>query len=90
MQMASDSLNMEREVLGLVEREAPITLSDRHDLSTGASDSLNLVMFVSSVTALACRLSSDNRSIISPVYPTSAPSCTEATDSFPCHVRQDF
>ena len=90
LQMANDSLSMGREVLGLVRREAPITMSDRNDLSAGASDSLNLVMFVSSITALACRLFSGNRSIISPVYPTSDSSCTEATDSILCQVSQDF
>ena len=36
LQIASDSLNMGREVLGLAGREAPITLSDCNDLSTGA------------------------------------------------------
>ena len=88
--MASDSLSMGREVLGLVGREAPITISDRNDLSAGASDSLNLVMFFSSITALACRLFSGNRSIISPVYSTSGSSCTEATNSILCQVSQDF
>ena len=89
LQMASDALNMGRELLGLAGREAPITLSDCNDLSTGATDSLNLVMFVSSVTVLACRLSSDNRSIPSPVYPISDSSCTEATDSVLCQVSED-
>ena len=71
-------------------REAPITMSDRNDLSAGARDSLNLVFFVSSITALACRLFSDNRIIISPVYPTSGLCCTEATDSVLCQVSQDL
>ena len=88
--MASDSLNMGREVLGLVGREAPIRMSDRNDLSTGASDSLNIVMFVPSVTALACHLFSYNRSVISPVHPTSGSSCAEAADSILRQVSQDF
>ena len=90
LQMASDLLNMGREVLGLVGREAPITMSDRNDLSTGASDSLNLVIFLSGVTALACRLFADIRNTISPVYPTSRSSCTEATDSILCQDSQDL
>ena len=90
LQMASDSLSMGREVLALVGPEAPITMSDPNDLSAGASDSLNLVMFVSSITELACRLFSGSRSIISPVYPTSGLSCTAGTDSILSQVSQDF
>ena len=92
LQMASDLLNKGCELLGLVEREAPNTMnqcSDRDDFSTGASDSLNLLIFVSSLTALACRFFSDNKSIISPVYPTSGVSCTEAADSILCQLSQD-
>ena len=89
LQIASNSLSMGREVLDLVRREAPITMSNRNDLSAGASDSPTLVMFVSRITAVACCLFSANRSLISPVYPTSGSSYTEATDSILCQVSQD-
>ena len=62
LHVASDSLNQEHGVLGLVGREASIPMipsNDCNDLSTGAGDSLNLVLFFASVTALACRLFSD-------------------------------